>query len=273
MERCSQGRPGTTEAGKSPTNRRTDTQQPDVSPRTVDPDTADAFAIGVPTLWGAAAERIIATLSEVGRQHFGTYPWHTDTDPFRKLVAEVLLARTTRQVVARLYWTLAAAYPDAEALSHADEADLLALLAPTGLRSRALRLRALAASIARIGGVPDTRDKLLALPLVGQYTADAVLLYVHRECALPLDSSAQRLLHRLVGGSDPVRVPPYRDDFLLRLRQCLQRRLTPEGLVWFHQGVLAVAWTHCRARPKCGGCPLSASCRYAARAGPNRAPC
>lgn len=208
--------------------------------------------------------RMLSAVCAVGRQHFGAYPWHSDTDPFRKLVAEVLLARTTRRVVARLYGTLAAAYPDAEALAHADEADLLALLAPAGLRSRTRRLRALATSVAGLGRVPDTRDELLALPLVGQYTADAVLLYVHRERVLPLDSSVQRVLHRLVGGRDPGRTPPYSDECLLRLRQDLRARLSTDALVWLHQGLLAVAWSHCRPRPRCGDCPLSGSCRYAA---------
>jgi A/G-specific adenine glycosylase len=209
-------------------------------------------------------ERLLTALCEAGRQHYGAYPWHRDTDPFRKLLAEVLLARTTRRVVARLYGLLATEYPDADALARAEEADLLELLAPAGLRSRTRKLRDLAAAVASQGRLPRTRDGLLALPLVGQYTADAALLYVHREWALPLDSSAQRVLHRALAGRDPGRSSPYNDTFLLSVRHGLRERLPVDALLWFHQGVVAVAWTHCRAEPKCDGCPLSHACRYAA---------
>ncbi len=178
-------------------------------------------------------------------------------------MAEVLLTRTTRQVVSRLYPTLTSRYPSPQSLMQATEEELLTLLRPAGLRTRTLQLRELAARIADLGQIPEDRDTLLALPLVGHYTADAVLLYVHHKSAFPLDSSVQRVLHRVLRGAEPDRASPYRDRFLSTLRDWLLRACRADCLSYLHQGALGVAWYYCRSRPKCKPCPLNGFCRFA----------
>src|SRR5687767_5348159 len=91
-----------------------------------------------------------------GRQHRRSFPWRETDDPFRVLVAEVLLQRSRGKTVATVYERLFARWPDAGALARARESSIASVIRPLGLVRRAATLREMAKEVVRRGGVPST---------------------------------------------------------------------------------------------------------------------
>jgi endonuclease III related protein len=114
-------------------------------------------------------------------------------------------------------------------------------------------------SLARLAAQPTpvVRRQLLALPGVGEETADAILLYALLHPVAVVDEYLRRITdrHGLAGRDHKyghvqelvhaafAQDPP---DFLLPL------------LNEFHALVVAVGKHHCGPRPRCEGCPLAA---------------
>ena len=84
-----------------------------------------------------------------------SFPWRETADPFRILVAEVLLQRSRGKTVATVYEELFRRWPDAAALSRARVATIASVIRPLGLVKRAETLKALATEVVRLGAVPD----------------------------------------------------------------------------------------------------------------------
>lgn len=119
-------------------------------------------------------------------------------------------------------------------------------------RSKALKLRNLASFFAAHGfsRAPDRAD-LLAVWGVGPETADSILLYAFGEPVFVVDAYTRRLLARrgVIGGTEP-----YAD-----VQGLFFRALGPDAGVCneCHALVVRHAKEHCRARPRCAGCPVS----------------
>lgn len=186
---------------------------------------------------------------------------HT-TDPWAILVSEVM-AQQTQAVRAADAWTrFMAQFPTPAALATATPATVIRAWRGLGYNRRALALHRAAVAIVEehAGRVPDSLEALIRLPGIGPYTARAVLAIAFNRPVAALDVNIRRVVGRAFGGRT---VPP-------RALQMAADGYVPEGK--------AAAWTHalmdigaafCRPRlPRCGECPLRASCLYAARTAP-----
>ena len=202
-------------------------------------------------------------LERAGKVHGYAYPWHKTKDPFKLLVAEFFLRRTTRKVVARVFPRVLNRYPTASLLARAHEGELLRLTYETGLRRRSRQLIELARAVLKNGGLRPDRKLLQSLPSIGSYIADAVLLYGYGVKSFPLDRNVQRVLTRVVNGNEPKgKVDAYNDGELFTAVHLLTGKVNAATTRDIHQGALYVAWTYCRSRPRCAPCPLVRACRY-----------
>lgn len=201
-------------------------------------------------------------LIRLGVEHDGRYPWHLTSDPYRIFVAEYFLRRTTRSVVARIFPDFVSRFPSFSSLAVADPEEVLEMAREAGLFARTRRIVDVAAQIvAQAGLIPD-RQALMALPSVGPYIADALLLYAYEHPAFPLDGNVQRVLLRLSGRPTSLRPSPYQDKQLEGKVERITKGLDASSLRALHQGILRVAWVTCRPRPACPKCPLLPTCRY-----------
>ena len=89
-----------------------------------------------------------------GQKHFRQFPWRFTKNPYRILVAEVMLHRTQAPQVMPVYKQFIARYPDVQTLARATREELHNLLYPLGLRWRIdlVHNMALATAFARSGG-------------------------------------------------------------------------------------------------------------------------
>lgn len=148
-----------------------------------------------------------------------------------------------------------------KALAGASTAEVLLAWNRLGYPRRALRLRECAIALCeRHGGdVPQSREELLALPGIGEYTADAILTFAyHRHCVL-LDTNIRRVLARLQGHAYP---PPS----LRKSEREYAASLVPsdnESASQWNGAIMELGSLVCTAsKPRCGECPLSPWCAW-----------
>src|SRR4051812_26617012 len=129
-------------------------------------------------------------------------PWRRTRDPYRVLVSEIMLQQTQVERVVPKYRQFLDRYPTLEALAAAPVRDVRRLWYPLGYNIRPVRLRAIAReTMARYGGrLPDTAERLRALPGIGRYTAGAVLSFAYGRDAAVLDTNVRRVLTRVFVG-------------------------------------------------------------------------
>jgi len=142
------------------------------------------------------------------------------------------------------------------------EAELAALVRPSGYyRQKAKKLKQFLQYLRRshdgslrrmfAAGAPQLRQQLLAVPGIGEETADSILLYAGARAVFVVDAYTRRILerHRIL---EPG--VSYGD-----IQGLLQRALPPDAAVYneFHALLVAAGKNHClRAAPLCRGCPL-----------------
>ncbi|THJ68418.1 endonuclease III [Arthrobacter echini] len=176
-------------------------------------------------------------------------------NPFELLVATVLSAQTTDVRVNLTTPALFDRYPDARALSEAQEAELQEIIRPTGFyRAKAASLLALSRRVVDEfdGVVPGRLDDLVTLPGVGRKTANVVLGNAFGVPGITVDTHFGRLARRFrwTSSTDPVQVE--RDVAVLFERK--DHTMLSHRVIFHGRRV-------CHARkPACGACPVAALC-------------
>lgn len=194
-----------------------------------------------------------------GRKNRRSFPWRETSDPFEVLVAEVLLRRSRAGTVARVHRHLFDRWPEAPDLAGAEAPEVEDVIRPAGLVSRAEGLVRLATQVVERGGVPNTRDGLLELHGVGEYTAAATLQVVFAKRVASVDAVSARVYRRFFGETD-VEHKAVDDELWALVEEVMPRRAVRE----WNWAVLDLAAEVCVPRnPRCGECPLDARCAYA----------
>ena len=133
-------------------------------------------------------------------------PWRREPVPYRVWVSEIMLQQTRVEAVRGYYERWMQAFPDVRALAAADEAQVLKLWEGLGYYSRARNLHRAAQLVCeRYGGtLPADYEALLALPGVGEYTADAVASIGFGLCVPAVDGNVMRVAARLNDDFTPI---------------------------------------------------------------------
>jgi A/G-specific adenine glycosylase len=200
------------------------------------------------------------------RSNQRTFPWRDESaSDYVKIVSEVLLQRTRAEVAAAFLPEFLEQYPSWDKLSMATEEDLRRFLQPIGLwRRRAASLEKLAREMTKRGGhFPRTRDEIEQLPNVGQYIANAILLFCHGEPQPLLDVNMARVLERFFG---PRKLADIRyDPYLQSLARAVVSSRNPVVINW---AILDHATLVCKiSNPRCHSCPVVAKCQFANNTG------
>lgn len=128
------------------------------------------------------------------------HPWRESSDPFKVLLAEILLRKTTRKQVHNIFDLFIRKFPNPDALAKARMREIESEIEPLGMQHvRARKLKELAEVLMSQfkGKVPLERDHLLDLPGVGEYIANATLCFcLNRDIPL-VDTNVQRVLERV----------------------------------------------------------------------------
>ena len=190
------------------------------------------------------------------------YPWRRTTDPFRVLIAEMMLRRTKADQVEEVYNDLFKQYPDIKSMAEAKEIDLERILYPLGLKWRIPSFWLVARKIARgyECRVPETRGELITLPGVGDYVAGAVLSIGYGKSEWMVDSNIVRLFKRYFGVKTSRE--GRRDKHIVEIAKMYA---SEDDSRQANLAILDFAALVCMPRnPKCEECTLITQCRIVA---------
>jgi A/G-specific adenine glycosylase len=186
-------------------------------------------------------------------------PWRRSSDPYAIWVSEVMLQQTQVKTVLPYYLRFMQRFPTAAHLARADLASVLKAWEGLGYYSRARNLHQAAQIItARFRGqLPDTWDRLRALPGIGDYIAAAVLSIAF---GLPLavaDGNVKRVLARLWCLDAPVNDAAFHRSF----QELAGRLLAGQQPGDYNQAMMELGALVCTPRqPICHSCPLASWC-------------
>lgn len=193
-------------------------------------------------------------------RHARTLPWRVPpggppADPYRVWLSEVMLQQTTVAAVKAYFLRFTALWPTVQALAAADDAALMAEWAGLGYYARARNLLACARAVTAMGGFPDTRAGLAALPGIGAYTSAAIASIAFDRVETVVDGNVERVVSRLFAVQTPL---PRAKPELVALADTLTPQARPGD---YAQAMMDLGATICTPRsPACVICPLQAVC-------------
>ncbi len=126
------------------------------------------------------------------REHGRSLPWRDSCDPYEILVSEMMLQQTQVSRVLPKYHAFLDRFPTLNELSRSSLAEVFSLWQGLGYNRRAQALLQIARQCPR--GLPDTREELLQLPMVGPATSAAVLAFAWNRPVLYLETNIRRVL-------------------------------------------------------------------------------
>lgn len=193
--------------------------------------------------------------------HGRTYPWRETSDPFKVLIAEMMLRRTKADQVRVVYEQLFEKYPDVKSLATAKSRNVEKILYPLGLKWRTPAFVLVAKELYERyqGRVPETRHELTTLTGVGEYVAGAVLSVAFGKKEWIVDSNIVRLFRRYFGIKTSKE--GRRDKHVIELARAYASGRNPRKA---NLAILDISALICKpANPLCKKCPLEEGCHYA----------
>jgi len=194
-----------------------------------------------------------------GKENFRPYPWRLSGDPYRILIAELMLHRTQARQVSKVYEVFVSRYQDVFSLAQASEQELETSLYSLGLRWRTSLIRRLVLNITeRFSGiVPESKEELMSLPGVSDYVASAVRCFAWNHPEAVIDTNTVRVVGRLYNltTKDSSRRST-------RFRNLIAELVDPKEPRMYNYALLDLADTICTKRrlPSHSLCPVLELC-------------
>jgi len=186
-------------------------------------------------------------------------PWRKNRDPYRVWISEIMLQQTRVAAVIPYYEKFLARFPDVKSLAEAPQQEVLRLWSGLGYYSRARNLQRAAQQIVaqHRGEFPRTREEVLALSGIGEYTAAAIMSIAFDEPLAVLDGNVARVIARLEVLRGDLRQPQRWRNLQISANQLLALE-TPGD---WNQAMMELGATVCTPKsPQCLVCPVAEFC-------------
>ena len=179
-------------------------------------------------------------------------------DPYRVWIAEIMLQQTQVATVIPYFNRWMERFPDIASLAAAGEGEVLEAWAGLGYYSRARNILVTARELAARGGAfPATREGLLGLKGIGEYTAGAIASLAFDRPEPILDGNLVRVFSRRYGLGFLPDSRAHREVYWGKAREWAEAHRP--GLV--NEALMELGALICVPRnPACAECPLSGSC-------------
>jgi len=199
--------------------------------------------------------------------YYGPQHWWPAETPFEVIIGAILTQSTAWRNVEQAIQNLkrAGALSPAE-LAARPESELAALIRPAGyFNAKARKIKAFVHHLMTVHGgrleslfdqdVPSLRRELLGLHGIGPETADCIILYAAGQPSFVIDAYTRRILERLGLISNA------RADYTA-LQALFTSHLPRDTALYqeYHALLVRHGKELCRRIPRCGNCPLAATC-------------
>jgi A/G-specific adenine glycosylase len=180
------------------------------------------------------------------------FPWRETSDPYKVLIAEIMLQKTIANNVKIVYPKFIEKYPSLKVLSQAKVSELENEIKRLGLfRKRARFLKRIAKQfVKKYGCIPSLRERLSTLPGIGRYVCDALLCFAFGKDVVLIDTNVRRVIKRVFSVKKDEKIRAI-------LEQILPRGQAKE----FNLALIDLANIICKPnKPLCWKCPLKKIC-------------
>ena len=194
------------------------------------------------------------------KDNYRNFPWRHTKDPYKIMIAEFMLHRTRADQVMPVYQDFIKKYPDIDCLAEANPVEVNKVTQKLGLHWRGKHF--IDAAIFIKGKfrsrIPDSRDKLLSVPGIGEYVAGAILTVVFNKKEWVVDSNIPRFLNRFYGLNLSGEIRRKRE--LIEISKCLYQTTRSEQLTFALLDFTALV---CKPiKPVCNSCIVKIKCNY-----------
>jgi A/G-specific adenine glycosylase len=188
------------------------------------------------------------------------FSWRTTHDPFKVLIAEILLHRTKAEQVVPLYQIFLEKYPDIHSIAISSPFEIEETFHSAGLHWRWKLLQSMACEIETKfkGEIPYNIEALISLPGVSHYIGSAVRCFAFGYPDVLLDTNTVRVSGRIFGLiiTDSSRRS-------LKFRNILESLIDIEHPREFNWALIDFAAIVCKSRkPDHPNCPFTNYCKY-----------
>ncbi|CRX37456.1 A/G-specific adenine glycosylase [Estrella lausannensis] len=197
----------------------------------------------------------LAAWFEINKRAF---PWRETKDPYRIWISEVMLQQTQAQVVIPYFDRWIEKFPTIEALSEAEKDEVVKAWEGLGYYSRARNLhRGAKDVVSRFGGkIPATKEELLSIPGIGEYTAGAILSFAFSQRSPAIDGNVIRVITRFFRIREEISIASTKRAILKAVEEILPKKnshIVSEALI-------ELGATVCKKKPSCIACPVKKGC-------------
>lgn len=192
--------------------------------------------------------------------HARDLPWRETRDPYRVWVSEIMLQQTRVTAVLGYYARFMAELPDVRALARVDDERLNKLWQGLGYYSRARNLKRAAEQLVNEygGDFPTSREALLRLSGIGDYTASAIASIAFGAPEPAVDGNLLRVAARVTASGEDIMDAKVRKAFRAMLAESIDRARPG---AW-NQAMMDLGATVClpNGAPLCEKCPVRDLC-------------
>ena len=160
--------------------------------------TKEYFEIGF-LITDSVKEFFARNLLEWGNDNHRNLSWRKDLSPYKVLISELMLQRTTSTQVELVFPIFISKYPNTKKLISNNSEELMKIIKPLGLYQRRLKVfQTIAKQIKQdfSGKIPNDYDDLIKLFGVGIYIANALLSFSFNEKVPIVDTNIIRIFQR-----------------------------------------------------------------------------
>jgi len=196
-----------------------------------------------------------------GRRNYRDFPWRRTQEPYKVLLAEIMLHRTQAIQVARIYEDVIEEYPNIQTLAKASVSALHKSLSALGLRWRIDLIKDMAEAIVNKyeSRIPKDKSELLSLPGISDYIACSVRCFAWNMAEPLRDTNTVRVIGRIY--NIEIKDSSRRNS---RFKELAVELVDPEEPGAYNFALLDLADQICteKEEPKCDECPLNNLCLY-----------
>ena len=194
-------------------------------------------------------QKLLKWFSENNKNYLWRKP---NITAYEVLVAELLLQRTTRVSVSRIYEKFLIIFYDLETIYQSEIEKIESFFSTLGLKHKASYLKQIANSLKQKRfKIPDSYNELIALKGIGDYIARSIRVFAFNKIDTPIDSNIRRILKRAFY----LETDDMQKKFLLNLV-----KNEPKKIVW---ALIDLGWDLCHiSAMKCEECPINPMCLF-----------
>ena len=187
------------------------------------------------------------------------FPWRKGCSPYQIWISEIMLQQTQASVVVPYFQRWITRFPNIEDLASAPYEEVLKYWEGLGYYSRVRNLQKGAQYIVRNHGgqLPDTKELLLSIPGIGEYTAGAILSFAFHKKGLAIDGNVKRVLSRYFLIEKEISSKEAHKE----VETGLEYFLAVEQPHVVMEGLIELGAVICKKQPGCFSCPLKEGCR------------